>query len=90
MSDPMNGKHPPATNPAPGPDPQQISTEVYLLDALVAHAQTVANQFVFRGKPELGQALAQLMAPVWQFRMQVDANTRSGIVLLGPGALPRV
>ena len=73
----------------PAADPLKIATEVYLLDALLQHAQAVVNQFAFRGRMDLAQQLEQALQPLVVLRAQVDAETRSGIVLAGPGDLPR-
>lgn len=78
----------PNGTPPPTQDPLAIATEVYLLDALLMHGQAVANQFAFRGKPVLAQQLMQLLTPLAGFRAHVDGETRGGIVLAGPGALP--
>ena len=73
----------------PAADPLKIATEVYLLDALLQHAQAVVNQFAFRGRMDLAQQLAQALHPLVVFRERVNVETRSGIVLAGPGDLPR-
>jgi len=82
-------KQVPANGVAPAPDPDCIAVEVYLLDALIKHAEAVANQFVFRRKTEFGQQLIQVLQPLLAFRHHVDATTRSGIVLVGPGQIPK-
>ena len=83
MTDQPNGTPPPAV------DPLKIATEVYLLDALLQHAQAVVSQFAFRGRMDLAQQLVQALQPLAAYRAHVDAATRSGIVLAGPGDLPR-
>lgn len=90
MSDPKNGtpRGQPAQVPPPS-DPNTISTEVYLLDALIQHVQTVVNQFAYRRRIDLAQALHQLAGPIAAFRQQVDADTRTGgIVRVGADGLP--
>lgn len=89
MSDSVNGKVPAQVPPAV--DPATISVEVYLLDALLQHAQTLVNQFAFRRRIDLAQALHELAGPIAAFRNHVDANTRTGgIVLVGADGMPPV
>lgn len=84
----MNGTPPPAQAP-PAVDPNAISVETYLLDSLIAHVQTTVNQFAFRRRMDLAQALHEWGGQLTAFRQHVDANTRTGgILLVGADGMP--
>jgi len=74
----------PVAQPQPGA--LNIGVEVYLLDALIAHADAIVKQLVFRGRMDLAQQLIANLQPLAVFRGQVDAQTRQGVVLAEPGA----
>lgn len=84
----MNGT-PPVQQVPPAVDPNAISVETYLLDSLIAHVQTTVNQFAFRRRIDLAQALHEWGGQLTAFRQHVDANTRTGgIVLVGADGMP--
>jgi hypothetical protein len=76
----MRGQAQAAAATMPEQDPLSIPTEVYLLDALLMHAQAVCNQIARRGRTERAQQLAQVMGSVAALRNMLDVELRALII----------